>query len=71
MAIEDAVSIAILLPRGTASKNIPAQLEMYQTSRRPRVDQILHFTRLNGRDENDATGARMSRTFLMPLRDLS
>ncbi|KAJ5197617.1 hypothetical protein N7449_008096 [Penicillium cf. viridicatum] len=59
MAIEDAISIAILLPRGTASKNIPAQLEMYQTSRRPRVDQILHFTRLNGRDENDATGARM------------
>lgn len=60
MAIEDAVSIATLLPYGSTSHDIPMRLEMYQTGRRPRVDLVLHYTRMNGRDENDAAGDRMS-----------
>ncbi|EKV17002.1 hypothetical protein PDIG_17160 [Penicillium digitatum PHI26] len=62
MAIEDAVSIATLLPYGSTSHDIPMRLEMYQTGRRPRVDLVLHYTRMNGRDENDAAGDRMSVT---------
>ncbi|KAJ5605292.1 hypothetical protein N7510_010446 [Penicillium lagena] len=60
MAIEDAVSIATLLAAGTCAEDIPARLEMYQSSRRPRVDLVQNFTRLNGRDENDASGNRIT-----------
>lgn len=58
MAVEDAVSIAMLLPLGTKPEDIPARLELYQFSRRPRVEMILNFTRMNGRDEK-----RISRKF--------
>jgi salicylate hydroxylase len=64
MAIEDAISIATLLPRGTVPENIPIRLEMYQQSRRPRVELVLHFTRMNGRDENDVARARIDGIFL-------
>lgn len=58
MAIEDAVSIAMLLPCGTKPSDIPARLELYQSSRRPRVEMILNYTRMNGRDDE-----RISRVF--------
>ncbi|KAJ5681336.1 uncharacterized protein N7477_001276 [Penicillium maclennaniae] len=58
MAIEDAVSIAMLLPFGTKPHDIPERLELYQSSRRPRVEMILNFTRWNGRDDG-----RISRVF--------
>jgi salicylate hydroxylase len=67
MAIEDAVSIATLLSQGTAPETIRSRLEMYETSRRPRVEFILHYTRLNGRDENDTSSARMTGEFLVFL----
>ncbi|OQD62176.1 hypothetical protein PENPOL_c013G08246 [Penicillium polonicum] len=60
MAIEDAASIATLLPLGTAPDNIPSRLEMYEASRRDRVEFVLHYTRLNGRDENDTSSARLT-----------
>ncbi|CAG8020051.1 unnamed protein product [Penicillium olsonii] len=60
MAIEDAVSIATLLPLGTPCSEIPTRLEMYQSARRPRVDLVLEYTRRNGKDENDSTSARIS-----------
>ncbi|KAJ5457427.1 hypothetical protein N7475_008815, partial [Penicillium sp. IBT 31633x] len=60
MAIEDAVSLATLLPRGTAPHDIPTRLRLYQTARRSRVEFVLHYTRLNGRDGNDETGSRIS-----------
>lgn len=66
MAIEDAVSIATLLPLGSKAEDIPARLEMYQTSRRPRIDMVLHFTRLNGRREDDKNNVRLSREFIFP-----
>jgi salicylate hydroxylase len=64
MAIEDAVSIATLLPPGTTPERIPSRLGMYETSRRPRVEYVLHYTRLNARDDNDASSARITREFL-------
>ncbi|OQE29848.1 hypothetical protein PENSTE_c002G06657 [Penicillium steckii] len=60
MAIEDAVSIATLLPLGTKMQDIPARLSMYHHSRRPRVEMILHYTRLNGRREDDENNVRIT-----------
>lgn len=67
MAIEDAVSIATLLSAGTCAEDIPARLEMYQSSRRPRIDLVLNATRMNGRDENDVSGNRLTRKFYFPV----
>jgi salicylate hydroxylase len=61
MAIEDAVGIATLLPLGTRPEDIPTRLQLYQSSRQPRVEMVLNFTRLNGRDENDTAGRRITR----------
>ncbi|KAJ7488286.1 FAD/NAD(P)-binding domain-containing protein [Mycena latifolia] len=38
MAIEDAVTIACLLPRGTTAAQVPRRLQAYQTLRKPRGD---------------------------------
>lgn len=69
MAIEDAVSIATLLPCGSTPHDIPTRLEMFQTGRRPRVDLVLQYTRMNGRDENDAAGDRISGRFVSTALD--
>ena len=61
MAIEDAVGIAALLPFGIKAQEIPARLKLYESNRRPRVEFVLQYTRLNGRDENDTVGARITR----------
>ncbi|KAL4940200.1 hypothetical protein BDV06DRAFT_24395 [Aspergillus oleicola] len=53
MAIEDAVSLAVLLPMGTAVKDIAHRLHLYETSRRPRVELALHYTALNARNEDE------------------
>lgn len=61
MAIEDAVGIAALLPLGVKAQEIPARLKMYESNRRTRVELVLEYTRLNGRDDNDTAGARITR----------
>ncbi|KAL2827944.1 hypothetical protein BDW59DRAFT_53118 [Aspergillus cavernicola] len=60
MAIEDAVSLAILLPLGTALEDIPSRLSLYETARRPRVEMTLKYTRLNGRDEGDVLATKIT-----------
>ncbi|KUL92322.1 hypothetical protein ZTR_02366 [Talaromyces verruculosus] len=60
MAIEDAVSIATLIPRGTTVEDIPERLRLYEIARKSRVEKVLEYTRMNGRDENDVTGPRVS-----------
>lgn len=60
MAIEDALSIATLLPLGTKAEDIPSRLAIYEKARQPRVDYILKCTRLNGADENDPSVERMT-----------
>lgn len=62
MAIEDAVCIATLLPPSTTIERVPSRLKLYEKARRPRVEEVLRYTRMNGRDENDKSqGARMTR----------
>ncbi|CAG7937306.1 unnamed protein product [Penicillium nalgiovense] len=70
MAIEDAVSIATLLPCGSTPHDIPTRLEMFQTGRRPRVDLVLQYTRMNGRDENDAAGDRISAAEMVKIMNI-
>ncbi|KAE8346429.1 hypothetical protein BDV24DRAFT_176388 [Aspergillus arachidicola] len=60
MAIEDALSMAALLPLGTKAEDIPSRLAIYEKARQPRVDYILKCTRLNGADENDPSVERMT-----------
>ncbi|RAL16776.1 FAD/NAD(P)-binding domain-containing protein [Aspergillus homomorphus CBS 101889] len=60
MAIEDAVSLAVLLPTGTRVGDIPARLELYEKARRSRIELVLDYTRKNGVDDNDTTAKRMS-----------
>ena len=60
MAVEDAVSIATLLSRDTTMEDIPERLRLYELARRSRVEKVLEFISINGRDENDLTGPRMS-----------
>ncbi|OGM45891.1 hypothetical protein ABOM_006036 [Aspergillus bombycis] len=60
MAIEDALSIATLLPLGTKAEGIPSRLAIYEKARQPRVENILKYTRLNGADENDPSVQRMT-----------
>ena len=58
MAIEDAVSLATLLPRNTKPVDIPARLQLYEKARRSRVEMILKYTRMNGRDEDGSSAGR-------------
>ncbi|PYH40157.1 FAD/NAD(P)-binding domain-containing protein [Aspergillus saccharolyticus JOP 1030-1] len=60
MAIEDAVSLAVLLPAGTRMEDLPARLALYEEARRSRIDLVLQYTRMNGVDDNDTTAKRMT-----------
>lgn len=60
MGIEDAVSLATLLPMGTRVDEIPGRLRLYEKARRPRVDYVLENTRLNGLDEDDTSEKRLT-----------
>jgi salicylate hydroxylase len=48
MAVEDAVSVAIMLPLGTAPEQVPSRLALYERARMERVSTIQEFTRLSG-----------------------
>ncbi|KAJ5730835.1 uncharacterized protein N7483_005343, partial [Penicillium malachiteum] len=67
MAIEDAVGVAALLPIGTKRGDIPARLRMYEANRRPRVEMVLKYTRLNGRDDDGSEGVRISPTEMVEV----
>lgn len=61
MAIEDAAALAALLRPGTASRDIPERLKMYQECRQDRANRIQEFTRKNGRDLDNVDLPRPSR----------
>jgi len=61
MAIEDAVSVAVLLPLGTTKQQIPERLRLYEQCRKERNETVLMYTRMNGRDEGDDSVRRMTR----------
>ncbi|PTU21249.1 hypothetical protein P175DRAFT_0532630 [Aspergillus ochraceoroseus IBT 24754] len=46
---------------GTTTDDIPTCLGLYEKARRPRMDiQVIKYTRLNGRDDDDTPGQRIS-----------
>ena len=55
MAMEDAVSLAVMLPAGTTPAEVPSRLQLYNTARYERSHAIQHFSRLAGQDEKDRT----------------
>ena len=60
MAIEDAISVAVLLPLGTTKQQIPERLRLYEKCRKERNELVLMYTRMNGRDEGDDSVRRMT-----------
>lgn len=52
-AVEDAVSIATLLPMGTPSSAVLERLQLYEQCRYERAHNIQEFTRLVGRDASE------------------
>lgn len=53
MAIEDGVSLAIMLPLGTSPVEVSARLQIYNQARHERSHMIQAFSRLAGQDEKD------------------
>lgn len=51
-AIEDAVSLAAVLPLGTMAEALPERLTIYERCRYERSHTIQHFTKLAGRDRD-------------------
>ncbi|PQE19401.1 FAD binding domain-containing protein [Rutstroemia sp. NJR-2017a BBW] len=60
MAIEDGVTLAALLPRGTSTDDISSRLQSYLKCRKERVERIQILTRENGKDANDPNAKRIS-----------
>ncbi|KAF2152850.1 FAD/NAD(P)-binding domain-containing protein [Myriangium duriaei CBS 260.36] len=56
-AIEDAVSLAAVLPRGTSFEDIADRISLYERVRKGRADRIQHFTRLSGKSATDVAAA--------------
>ncbi|KAK1542480.1 FAD binding domain-containing protein [Colletotrichum paranaense] len=54
MAIEDAVTLAILLRRGTLAEEVPERLKLLQVCRKERADRIQDYARRNGQDAGDS-----------------
>jgi 2-polyprenyl-6-methoxyphenol hydroxylase-like FAD-dependent oxidoreductase len=50
VAMEDAVSLAVLLPLGTSPGEVPERLALYEKIRYERAHKIQHYTRLAGQD---------------------
>ncbi|KUI60403.1 3-hydroxybenzoate 6-hydroxylase 1 [Cytospora mali] len=50
MAIEDAVSVAMMLPLGTTPDQVPARLALYERARFDRVTRVMDYTIINGQD---------------------
>ncbi|KAJ4129654.1 hypothetical protein NW754_003936 [Fusarium falciforme] len=53
VAIEDAASLAVVLPRGTVPEQVPERLQLYQEFRLERAHKIQQFSRRAGRDSVD------------------
>ena len=51
MAIEDAASVAQVLPEDTPVSNVSGRLKLYERIRHERVTYIQEQTRINGMDE--------------------
>ncbi|KAH7044522.1 FAD binding domain-containing protein [Macrophomina phaseolina] len=55
-AVEDACTLAALLPLGTVAEDVPKRLEVYEKARKERADWVQDFTRKRGRDPSGKDG---------------
>ncbi|WQF79030.1 Putative FAD-binding domain, FAD/NAD(P)-binding domain superfamily [Colletotrichum destructivum] len=55
-AVEDAVSLAVMLPLGTTPGQVPGRLQLYERCRKARVDRIQELSRVRGRDASGERG---------------
>ncbi|SPO01434.1 related to salicylate 1-monooxygenase [Cephalotrichum gorgonifer] len=60
VALEDAASLAALLPRGTTADQVPERLPLYEKCRDERAHRIQEFTRIAGADLNDENRAKFN-----------
>lgn len=68
IAIEDAGSLAALLPLGTTKEDIPSRLKLYEELRDTRAHKVQQLTRLAGADLNHTTrGDFNSESFIFLL----
>ena len=56
-AIEDATSLAVLLPLGTPKQEIPDRLKLYQQCRKERATKMQQYARLAGQDLSEISKA--------------
>jgi 2-polyprenyl-6-methoxyphenol hydroxylase-like FAD-dependent oxidoreductase len=50
VAMEDATSLAVVLPYGTLPEDVPERLKLYETIRYSRANTIQEFSRQAGKD---------------------
>ncbi|EKG12489.1 zeaxanthin epoxidase, putative [Macrophomina phaseolina MS6] len=55
-AVEDACTLAALLPLGTVAEDVSKRLEVYEKARKERADWVQDFTRKRGRDPSGKDG---------------
>lgn len=68
MAIEDAASLAVVLPQGTPSEEVTERLKLYQKIRYERVNRIQQASRdAAGKDPAETKPRILSESF--PLND--
>ena len=62
--MEDAASLAALLPQNTTPADIPERLALYEKIRDGRAHKVQSLTRLAGMDINDANRGTFNSMFL-------
>lgn len=65
VAIEDAATLAVVLPPGTKSEEVAERLSLYEEIRKERADKIQQFSRLAGADL-DSQDKKDSKPILVP-----
>ena len=67
MAIEDAVSLGVMLPRGTTPDQVPERLQLYNKARYERATTVQDNSRRTGGDgvKKDASNAKFKREYLL------
>jgi len=56
VAMEDAASLAVVLPFGTLPSEVPARLKVYETCRYERAHKIQQYTRIAGQNMDEPGG---------------
>jgi hypothetical protein len=72
-AIEDAASLAVVLPMGTKVEEIPERLKLYETCRYERAHKIQEYSRLAGNDLDKSPGmdSKHSTLIFPPVHQLT